>query len=54
MGSRCLLSKLKMPGQGAPVWMNIAGEASVALDQLTWPQRDERPRLQLPSESQAL
>lgn len=54
MGSRCLLSKLKMPGQGEPVLMNIADEASVALDQLAWPQRDERPRLQLPLESQAL
>ena len=43
-----------MPRQGEPVFMNIADAASVAFDQLVWPQRDKRPRLQLPLESQAV
>ena len=41
MGSRCLCSKLKSPRQGEPVFMEVADEASVAFDQLMWPQRDK-------------
>lgn len=34
--------------------MSTADEASIAFDQLVWPQRDKWPHLQLPLESQAI
>lgn len=44
----------KCPGRGRLFFMSIADEASVALDQLVWPQRDKWPHLQLPLEPRAI
>lgn len=44
----------KCPGRGRLFFISIADEASVAVDQLVWSQRDKWPRLQLPLESQAV